>query len=76
MRLHPIRRTDIIGPCAPLGLLYIPVMVSAMLGGWRQAVFASGLSLIAAPLLLEPQLTFIVDRKDAQGADAVFAVVC
>jgi K+-sensing histidine kinase KdpD len=67
---------NMIGPRAPLGLLYLPVMVSAMLGGWRQAVFASSLSLIAAPLLLEPELSFVVERREEQGAYAVFGLVC
>ena len=67
---------ELIWPRSPLGLLYIPVMVSAMLGGWRQAVFASGLALVAAPLLLAPELSFLVERREEQGAYALFAVVC
>lgn len=66
----------VVGPRAPLGLLYFPVMLSAVRGGWRATILASVLSLIVAPFLLAPELSFEVRSAEDRGALAVFAMVC
>jgi diguanylate cyclase (GGDEF)-like protein/PAS domain S-box-containing protein len=66
----------IFGSRAPLGLLYIPVMLSSVRGGWRATIFAAGLSLFLSPFLLAPELSFEVARAEDRGALAVFAMVC
>lgn len=69
--------SPVFGYRAPLGLMFIPVMIRAVFGGWRQAVFASMLSLLIAPLLLlEPELSFHVSNPEDRGAFLVFALVC
>ena len=60
----------------PFGLLYIPVMASAILGGWRPALFASSVSLLLSPLLVAPEFTFTISRPQDMGAMVVFATVC
>jgi diguanylate cyclase (GGDEF)-like protein/PAS domain S-box-containing protein len=64
------------GQRAPLGLLYIPVMASAILGGFRQAVLASTLSLLLSPLLVAPEFTLTVERSEDAGAIVVLSMVC
>ena len=66
----------VFGQRAPLGLLYLPVMASAILGGLRPAVLASVLSLLLSPLLVAPQFTFIIARPQDVGAILVLAMVC
>jgi PAS domain-containing protein len=66
----------VFGQRAPLGLLYLPVMASAILGGWRPAVLASVLSLLLSPLLVAPQFTFIIARPQDAGAILVLLMVC
>jgi diguanylate cyclase (GGDEF)-like protein/PAS domain S-box-containing protein len=66
----------IFGPRAPLGLLYIPVMLSAVRAGWRVTVFASALSLLVSPFLLVPELSFDISGAEDKGAVVVLAMVC
>ena len=66
----------VFGQRAPLGLLYLPVMASAILGGWRPALLASVLSLLLSPLLVAPQFTFIIARPQDVGAILVLLMVC
>lgn len=66
----------VFGQRAPLGLLYLPVMASAILGGWRPALLASVLSLLLSPLLVAPQFTFIIARPQDVGAILVLVMVC
>jgi diguanylate cyclase (GGDEF)-like protein/PAS domain S-box-containing protein len=67
---------DYLGERAPLGLLFIPVMASAVLAGWRQTVFASILSLLLSPLLVAPEFMLRIDRAEDVGAIIVLGLVC
>jgi len=64
------------GQRAPLGLMYLPVMACAILGGWRTAVLASVSALLLAPLLVEPSFTLSIARPEDSGAIAVLGMVC
>lgn len=64
------------GQRAPLGLLFIPVMVSAILGGWRSAVLASASALLLSPLLVAPQFSFVIEQGRDAGAILVLGMVC
>ena len=66
----------VFGQRAPLGLLYLPVMASAILLGWRPAALASVSSLLLSPLLVAPQFSFIIARPEDGGAILVLAMVC
>ncbi|MFC0252605.1 putative bifunctional diguanylate cyclase/phosphodiesterase [Massilia consociata] len=65
-----------IGQRAPLGLLYIPVMASAIFAGWRQSVLASVLGLLLSPLLVAPAFSLRIERAEDAGALMVMAAVC
>lgn len=70
------RGRQLFGERAPLGLLYLPVMVSAFLGGFRPAVLASVSSLLVSPLLVAPALTWTIARSEDAGAILMLGMVC
>lgn len=70
------RGRHLFGQRAPLDLLYLPVMASAILGGWRPALLASVSALLLSPLLVAPEFTLIVARPEDVGAILVLGMVC